>query len=550
MLVVIVPLVLLFAIALIKKIPWIGGDIRAALLAAAVSAGLIGGLAPAEWALAIVDGVDRLAWVIALSLFGSIYAEAQVRLGAMETTLFGLRALFGKSPKGLIAAVFVTLILAGSLLGDAIAAATVIGFLVIHALSELRIKPVQIGMMILIGASIGSIMPPISQGVFLSASLVGIDPTPVTNLAYLTVGVGAVFAILESFRFVRAKRGLGRSLVPAVQTAGGRTAGTPSGRAGGAGTPSGRAGDSDGQAGFGSGPAGPDAAPLDATGFKAFAGLMRERWTTLIPLAVLVAIVIAKTGFGFDVFTETPVLSSAVAWMGSVPVLKGIAFPVVLAIIVAILVSFFFKSVRRDSLGTVATGLGKVSGTVQIQLCAAAMIGIFYAVGGDRHRRGGRGIIVGARTQARRSRRHRRDRHADRIPDRGTDRPGHLPRTYPRQPRHGPGQRCLGRLAYCCGRPEHAARRADRVRSLWSRRFRTEHQGGSGQGDDPGLAQFAVLPRRWPAGLVYLTHARRTHAGNVVPAPGGGYRKPADLSVSRPLRNGAQSLGAQGRQGT
>ncbi|GLB67862.1 TRAP transporter large permease subunit [Arthrobacter mangrovi] len=381
MLVVIVPLVLLFAIALIKKIPWIGGDIRAALLAAAVSAGLIGGLAPAEWALAIVDGVDRLAWVIALSLFGSIYAEAQVRLGAMETTLFGLRALFGKSPKGLIAAVFVTLILAGSLLGDAIAAATVIGFLVIHALSELRIKPVQIGMMILLGASIGSIMPPISQGVFLSASLVGIDPTPVTSLAYLTVGVGAVFAILESFRFVRAKRGLGSSLVPAVQTAGGPTAGAPSGRAGKVSTPSGRAGNTDGQAGFGSGPAGPDAAPLDATGFKAFAGLMRERWKTLIPLAVLVVIVLAKAGFGFDVFTETPVLGSAVAWMGSVPVLKGIAFPVVLAIIVAILVSFFFKSVRRDSRGTVTTGLGKVSGTVQIQLCAAAMIGIFYAVG-------------------------------------------------------------------------------------------------------------------------------------------------------------------------
>jgi TRAP-type transport system large permease protein len=370
MLVVIVPLVLLFAIALIKKIPWIGGDIRAALLAAAVSAGIIGGLAPMGWVNALVDGVDRLAWVIALSLFGSIYAEAQVRLGAMETTLFGLRALFGKSPRGLIAAVFVTLILAGSLLGDAIAAATVIGFLVIHALSELRIKPVQIGMMILLGASIGSIMPPISQGVFLSASLVGVDPTPVTNIAYLTVGGGALFAILESFRFVRAKRGIGAKLAPAEQTVGGASSMGPGHRA--TAGPEGVAPVGSSGSGLGS---------LDATGPKAFMRLMAERWKTLIPLAVLIVIVVAKSGFGFDVFTEIPPLAASTSWLAGIPILKGIAFPVVMAIIVAILVSFLFKSVRCDTLGTVTTGLSKVSGTVQIQLCAAAMIGIFYAVG-------------------------------------------------------------------------------------------------------------------------------------------------------------------------
>jgi TRAP-type C4-dicarboxylate transport system permease large subunit len=271
----------------------------------------------------------------------------------------------------LIAAVFVTLILAGSLLGDAIAAATVIGFLVIHALSELKIKPVQIGMMILLGASIGSIMPPISQGVFLSASLIGIDPTPVTNIAYLTVGGGAIFAILESFRFVRAKQGIGARLTPAVQIAGGYSSAVAgqSARADGRGT-SPDAGSS--ASGFGS---------LDATGPKAFMRLMAERWQTLIPLAVLIVIVVAKAGFGFDVFAEIPPLATTTSWLASVPILKGVAFPVVMAIIVAIAVSFLFKSVRRDAVGTVTTGLSKVSGTIQIQLCAAAMIGIFYAVG-------------------------------------------------------------------------------------------------------------------------------------------------------------------------
>ncbi|RYG73476.1 hypothetical protein EU245_06235 [Lentibacillus lipolyticus] len=200
------PLALLFVIALVKKIPWIGGEIRIALLVAAISSAIISGLHLDETILAFIDGIDRLSWVIMLSLFGSIYAESQVKLGAMDTTLNSLRAAFGNSPKGLITAVFITLIIGGSFLGDAIAAATVIGFLVIHSLTELKLKPEQIGMIILLGASIGSIMPPITQGVFLSASLVGVNPNPVIKLAFITVTIGAVLAILESFRFVRGQK--------------------------------------------------------------------------------------------------------------------------------------------------------------------------------------------------------------------------------------------------------------------------------------------------------------------------------------------------------
>lgn len=203
---IVVPLVLLFVIALVKRIPWIGGEIRVALLAAAISSAIISGLGLGETLLAFIDGIDRLSWVIMLSLFGSLYAEAQVKLGAMDTTMNTLRASFGNSPKGLIIAVFITLIIGGSFLGDAIAAATVIGFLVIHSLTELKIKPEQIGMIILLGASIGSIMPPITQGVFLSASLVGVDPNPVMKIAFITVTLGAALAILESFRFVRGKK--------------------------------------------------------------------------------------------------------------------------------------------------------------------------------------------------------------------------------------------------------------------------------------------------------------------------------------------------------
>jgi len=327
-LVVVVPLALLFVVVFVKKIPYVGGDIRAALLITALASGLIAGLAPVDYVIGAVDGIDQLSWVIMLSLFGSIYAETQVRLGAVDTTLGSLRSLFGNTPKGLIAAVFLTLVLAGSLLGDAIAAATVIGFLVIHALHDMGIKPNQIGMIILLGASLGSIMPPISQAVFLSASLADTNPEPVLAVAYATVAVGLVFAVVESFRFVRGKQ-----------------------------------------------------LPEELRTTESAVTILRHRWKTLLPLVVLAAIVVANSGFAFNVFESTPGVGSVTEWMLSVPVVQGIAFPVVLAIIVATLISFGFGSVRQDTLGTVRAGLSKVSKTVQIQLCAGVMVGMFYASG-------------------------------------------------------------------------------------------------------------------------------------------------------------------------
>ncbi|QKY68787.1 TRAP transporter large permease subunit [Lentibacillus sp. CBA3610] len=325
---IVVPLVLLFAIALVKKIPWIGGEIRVALLVAAVSSAVISGLNPGETLLAFIDGIDRLSWVIMLSIFGSLYAEAQVKLGAMDTTLNTLRASFGNSPRGLIIAIFITLIIGGSFLGDAIAAATVIGFLVIHSLTELKIKPEQIGMIILLGASIGSIMPPITQGVYLSASLVGVEPNPVMQMAFITVTIGAIFAILESFRFVRGNK-MPSELIPQ----------------------------------------------------QSVLQILKERWNTLIPLFVLIVIVMANTLFDYNIFTEFAFFAVITEPLMDIPILQGITFQVVSAIIIAIFVSFLFPSVRQETKGVLKNGLEKVNKTVQIQIAAGIMVGVFYASG-------------------------------------------------------------------------------------------------------------------------------------------------------------------------
>lgn len=323
-----IPLLLLFIIALVKQIPKIGGNIKVALIVAALSSALLSGLGIGETLLAFVDGIDRLSWVILLSVFGSLYAESQTKLGAMDTTLDTLRSLFGNSPRGLITAIFITLIIAGSFLGDAIAAATVIGFLVINSLHELKLKPEQMGMIILVGASIGSIMPPISQGVFLSASLVGIEPSPVVKLAYLTVAIGGLFAILESFRFVR-----GKSLPDHLKTK------------------------------------------------KSFFQILKERWSTLIPLFVLVLIVLLNTLFEYNIFTEWAIFAFVLQPLSEIPIIQGVTNHVVSAIGVAIIVSFLFASVRKETVNVVKGGMKKVSQTVQIQLSAGLMVGVFYASG-------------------------------------------------------------------------------------------------------------------------------------------------------------------------
>ncbi|QQK75722.1 TRAP transporter large permease subunit [Salicibibacter cibarius] len=328
MLEIIIPLLILFTIVLIPQIPKIGGEVRLALILAALSAAVLGGLTPVEIGSAFIDGVDQLAWVIMLSIAGSIYAETQVKLGAMQTTMLSLRSLFGRSSIGLVAAVLVALTFAGSLLGDAIAASAVIGFLVIRSLADLNIKPEQIGMIILVGASLGSLMPPISQGVILSSSLIDIDPTPVIIISIFTVTGGVLFAILDAGRFVRGKR-LPEHLLPN----------------------------------------------------QSFFTIIKERWKTLIPLIVLAVIVVLDTGFAFNIFTVWEPMERAVTYLEGVPILNGVVFPIVLAIMMGAIISFFYSSVRKEAGTVFKQGVKNISKTVQIQLSAGFMVGVFSATG-------------------------------------------------------------------------------------------------------------------------------------------------------------------------
>ena len=174
---IIVPLALMLVVLFGRRIPWIGGKTDAALFLAGFSALILGGLySPIDWLEAWFTGLDRIAWIIGLSVFGGIYAQAQNKIGAMGTVLNVLRARFGRSPKGLIAAIMITLAIAGALLGDAFAVVAVVGVLTVGAMAELGLSGELITGIIAIGSAMGSIMPPVTQAVFMSASMIDIAP--------------------------------------------------------------------------------------------------------------------------------------------------------------------------------------------------------------------------------------------------------------------------------------------------------------------------------------------------------------------------------------
>ncbi|MEL7622358.1 MAG: TRAP transporter large permease subunit [Clostridiales bacterium] len=329
MIIVAVPLAVLFGIVLIKKIPVIGGNIQIALLITGLAALLMGGIYnPVAWLMAWLDGVDRLAWIIFMALFGSIYAQTQVEIGAMDTVLKFLRAMFGRSPKGLVISIMMALTIAGSLLGDAVAAVAVIGILIINSLHEIGLTPVQIAATLVIGSSWGSLMPPVTQALFLSSALLGIEPPdPVTNLGYIAAAVGLVIStVFVCKSFVKM-----------------------------------------------------DKLPDDLLPEEKAGQILKKGWKSLIPLLTLAGLIILRLGFAIDPITL--VLGSFIDAVKSVTILKGFSNLIVLSMIVVTLISLVYASVRQNIGKVIKEGVISCRSCVGIQLCCGLMLGGFYAGG-------------------------------------------------------------------------------------------------------------------------------------------------------------------------
>lgn len=348
---VVIPIAVLLFIILCKKLPKIGGNIYVALMVTGVLSLLMGGVfAPVRWIGAWVDGLDRISWVICLSIFGSIYAETQVQLGTMDTVMGALKSRFYNSPRILVVCVVLSLVVAGSLLGDAVAASTVIGVLTIGVLSSINLSPEKICCIIVAGASMGSIMPPISQAFALSSSLVGSDPDSTIRYGYITVPL--IVLVVTTYMVLFFIKGH-----PVI-----------------------REYDENGN---------------EITSREAAMQILKKNWKSLIPLGILVVVILFRTITNEKIhFDLVPDLLSQInfitiddtsisfyEWLNTLTVFKGLANGIVLSIILVTVISFCFKKVRVNARETLNNGLAKVKTTVLLQVCAAFMLGCFYAGG-------------------------------------------------------------------------------------------------------------------------------------------------------------------------
>jgi TRAP-type C4-dicarboxylate transport system permease large subunit len=328
MITVFVPIGLLIILILFKKIPFIKGNVMLALMSAGFVALLMGGLYnPIEWIKAWIFGLDKLAWIIALGLFGSIYAETQTELKTLDSVLTLLRSIFGKSPRGIVVSTIIALGIAGSLLGDAIASATVIGILVIKVLNDLEIEPEGIAAIITSGGMLGSIMPPITQSIFLSSSLVGVDVSIPANYTYITISIGTVLTtVYMCKRFVKIKQ-LPEHLIPQ----------------------------------------------------GSLSEIMRGRWLSFIPLLCLVIMVLLDTALNINVVML--VAGPLIKWLSGITIIKGVANYIVTFLIAATIISFFYKSVRSNGWRIIKTGAKNAVPGLRVFLGSALLLGSFYSAG-------------------------------------------------------------------------------------------------------------------------------------------------------------------------
>lgn len=327
---VLIPVAVLISVILISKIPYIGGNIHVAMVLAGLVAMLLGELyAPTTWLVAWLDGLDRISWVIMISIFGTIYAQTQIALGTMETVIDVSRAGFGRSPRGLLIAIMASMIVAGSLLGDSIAVATVIGVLVVTPLADMGLEPEEISATLVMGAILGSICPPISSVLYQTAGLMNVSPQDVVQISYVTVLLaGAISCGYAAFRFVHIK-----------------------------------------------------SLPAELLPKEGVAQILKKRWKTLVPMGVLIVLVVLRAcPLALDLVTLA--FKPLISYIQNVPILKGLTNPTCLAIVVVSILSFAFGSVRRVGASHILKQAWKsVLPCTGIQLAAGFMLGCFYASG-------------------------------------------------------------------------------------------------------------------------------------------------------------------------
>ncbi len=331
------PLVLLVGILLIRQIPRIGGNALAAFLVGGITALITGGISdPRIWAGAWFETFDSISYAAWIILLGSIFAGFQKKKGSIDLVLDILRVLFGQSAQGLVAAVMITLFFSGAVMGTTLAAAATIGIIVVPLLNDMKLKPEMICAMCLSGASMGSIMPPVSNSVVFAAGMMGIDALAAIRKTYLSVGLGlVVVCFIFSKIYVGKKYRLPEELIPKEK----------------------------------------------------ISDLLKSGWKKLIPIGILFLLTALASipVFSLDVLKlilEKLVGTTVWRRFALIPILGKLTNTVVLALVLCSVISFFMSGGPwKERIETVASSCRTVKGTLLLTVVMAFFIASYTAGG-------------------------------------------------------------------------------------------------------------------------------------------------------------------------
>ncbi len=334
-----VPVALMLSIMFVKRIPKIGGSIPVGMAAAGISAMLLGGIYnPVTMLFHWVQGIDQITWIIGLTLFGAILARTQSELGAIDLIVNFLRASFGRSPRGLVVALIIALAFMGSLLGDAVAGAATVGILFVPALVDIGLSGELIVAIIVTGASMGSLMPPVSGEIALAASLLNVNPDPAIQPAFITVGLGLLLvAVVFTFFYMKRITHMPEHLIPTEKAS----------------------------------------------------AILRKGWIVLMPTILLFTIIIIRIIPGLELDIIPMVLNHIVIggvpfldWVSGIPILKLFSNIVCLCMLLSTLVAIiFYSKVRKNAGAVLKEGILSACHVMIPLIFIALMLGGFNAGG-------------------------------------------------------------------------------------------------------------------------------------------------------------------------
>ncbi len=213
---ILLPVVILVAIIMGKKIPYIGGKTKLGFLLGGLCALILGGcMNPARWAVAWFWQFNGVAFANFVIIIGSLFASMVTASGGVETIVNILRSIFGRSSQGIVLVALLASFAVGSMVGTVVAIAAVVGVIMIPAMKDLKMPSSLIVAIIVCGASMGSIMPPVSNALVQAMSYSGLSADSATMITYATVAVGFCLTSLVICKiYVGNQYHLDASLIP------------------------------------------------------------------------------------------------------------------------------------------------------------------------------------------------------------------------------------------------------------------------------------------------------------------------------------------------